>query len=154
MDVATFSEIEADFIERVHKTVWCNLATLDTRNRLRSRIMHPIWEGATGWIGTRRHTLKAKHLAHNPYVSLAYIADVVRPVYVDCLAEWADDLADKQHAWELYAAAPAPLGFDYGTLFASAAEAEFGLLKLTPWRIELADMMNRDNRKVWRRRDV
>lgn len=150
MEVTAFSEIEPDFIERVHKMVWCNLATLDTRNRLRSRIMHPIWEGATGWIGTRRHALKAKHLAHNPYVSLAYIADVVRPVYVDCPAEWEDNLSSKQHVWQLYASAPPPLGFDYGTIFASPAEPEFGILKLTPWRIELADMMNRESRRVWR----
>jgi general stress protein 26 len=150
MEVTAFSEIEKEFIERVHQMVWCNVATLDTRSRLRSRLMHPIWEGARGWIGSRRHTLKARHLAHNPYVSLAYIADVARPVYVDCIAEWKDDLASKQHVWELYASAAPPLGFDYGTIFASAAEPEFGLLKLTPWRIELADMMNQENRKVWR----
>lgn len=150
MEIATFSEIEKEFIERVHQMVWCNVATLDTRSRLRSRLMHPIWESARGWIGSRRHTLKARHLAHNPYVSLAYIADVARPVYVDCMAEWDDDLASKQHVWELYASAAPPLGFDYGTVFASAAAPEFGILKLTPWRIELADMMNQENRKVWR----
>ena len=80
MIVSSFAEIEKEFIERVHKMVWCSLATLDTRNRVRSRILHPIWEGATGWAGSRRHSLKANHLAHNPYVSLEYISEPSRPV--------------------------------------------------------------------------
>ena len=153
MDISAFSEIEQEFIERVHKTVWCSVATLDTQNRLRSRILHPIWEGGTGWVGGRRHSLKAKHIAHNPYVSLAYIADVAKPVYADCLSEWEDDLTVKQHVWDLFRSAPPPLGFDYGTIFADATAPEFGLLKLTPWRIEMADMMNQANRKVWRSTD-
>ena len=88
MEVSSFSEIEAEFIERIHRMVWCNVATIDTLNRPRSRILHPLWEGATGWITTRRNLHKAKHLAHNPYVSLAYIADLAKPVYVDCKTEW------------------------------------------------------------------
>ena len=69
MEVASFSELEAEFIERVHRVVWCNVATIDTHNRPRSRILHTIWEGPVGWIATNRHTLKTKHLLHNPYVS-------------------------------------------------------------------------------------
>ena len=64
--VASFAELEADFIERVHSAVWCNVSTLDARNRLRSRILHPIWEGLTGWIATRRLSPKAAHLARHP----------------------------------------------------------------------------------------
>src|SRR5215470_9726844 len=100
--VSSFSEIEDEFLSRVHKIVWCSVATQDTQNRLRSRILHPLWEGPIGWVGTRRHSLKAKHLAHNPYVSLAYIADVARPIYVDCLAGWEDDLAVKERVWEKF----------------------------------------------------
>src|SRR5262245_22079726 len=132
MNIASFAELEQEFIERVHTMVWCSMATLDTKNRLRSRILHPIWEGATGWVGSRRHSLKAKHLAHNPYVSLAYIADIAKPVYVDCLAEWEENPANKQHVWELFRTAPPPLGFDYSTVFAGADDPLFGLLKLTP----------------------
>lgn len=152
MIVSSFTEIEREFIERVHRMVWCSVATLDTRDRLRSRILHPIWEGVTGWIGSRRHSLKAKHLARHPYVSLAYIAEVAEPVYADCIAEWEDDLASKQRVWELYRAAPPPLGFDYGTVFDNAAHPEFGVLKLTPWRIELADAVDKGSQKVWYRR--
>jgi len=151
MEVSSFSEIEPEFIERVHRMVWCSAATLDTRNRLRSRIMHTVWEGATGWAGSRRHSLKAKHLAHHPYVSLAYISDVAKPVYVDCTAEWADDLATKQHVWDLFRSFAPPLGFDYGNIFESAAHPEFGVLRLRPWRIELADVADKKNHRVWLR---
>jgi len=137
MDIASFADIEQDFVERAHKMVWCNVATVDTHNHPRSRILHPIWEGATGWIATRRNTLKATHLAHNPHVSLAYIADIARPVYVDAVAEWVDDLAQKQHIWEMFKSAPSPLGYDPTPIFERPDHPHFGLLKLTPTRIIL-----------------
>lgn len=149
--VSSFSEIESEFIERVHTIVWCNVATLDGHNRVRSRLLHPIWEGATGWVGTRRHSLKSKHLAHNAYVSLAYIADIARPVYVDCKAEWADDQEVKQRIWNLFSSAAPPLGYDPTPIFHGVDNPDFGVLKLTPWRIELADVMNRDDWRFWLR---
>ena len=87
MNVKDFSEIEEEFIQRVHRMVWCSAATVDRQGRPRSRVLHPIWEGSTGWIGTHRHSHKARHLARNPYVSLAYIADLHRAVYADCRAQ-------------------------------------------------------------------
>jgi hypothetical protein len=97
--VASFAELEAELLERTRAIVWCNVATVDSRNRPRSRILHPIWEGATGWIATRRNTLKADHLARSPYVSLAYVADIWRPLYVDCLAAWDDAPESKRRVW-------------------------------------------------------
>ena len=79
----------------------------------------------------------------------AYIADVVRPVYVECAAEWDDDLATKRRVWELYQAAPPPLGYDPAPIFHAVEHPDFGVLKLSPWRIELGDMMGRQSR-VWR----
>jgi len=149
MKIKNFSEIEAEFIQRVHTMVWCNMATLDTRNRLRSRILHPIWEGATGWASARPHSLKAKHIAHCSYVSLAYIADIARPVYVDCTAEWEMDDATKQHVWELFKNTPPPAGFDLANIFKSVNDPEYGVLKFTPWRIELFDIADASNRRVW-----
>ena len=87
MKMAAFTDIADEFLARVNKMVWCNVATIDTKERPRSRILHPIWQGDVGWITTRRGSPKEKHLAEHPYVSLAYIADVVKPVYVDCKAE-------------------------------------------------------------------
>jgi general stress protein 26 len=147
--VTSFSEIETEFIERVHTMVWCSMATLDTKNRLRSRLVHPIWEGATGWAGARPHSLKAKHLAHNAYVSLAYISDIARPVYVDCNAEWENDPTKKQYVWELFRSSAPPLGFDLANIFRSVDDPEFGVLKFIPWRIDLFDISNSANRRIW-----
>lgn len=148
IDVSSFAEIEQEFLERVFKVVWCNVATLDTQNRLRSRIWHPIWEGSTGWVITRRNTLKSKHLAHHPYVTMAYIADIAKPVYADCTAGWVDDLELKQHVWDMFKNAPAPMGYDFGNIFPSIDDPDLGLLKFTPWRIELATVPV--ERKIWR----
>jgi general stress protein 26 len=137
MEVAAFTEIESEFLKRVHSMVWCNVATLDSRQRPRSRILHPIWEGATCWIATHRNSYKAGHIAKNPYVSLAYVADIAKPVYADCYAEWDDSAASKQHLWQLFLNAAPPLGYDPAPIFGSVDDPNFGVLKLTPWRIEL-----------------
>jgi hypothetical protein len=137
LKVIDFSEIEEEFMERVRKMVWCNVATVDLRQRPRSRIMHPIWEGPTGWIGTHRTSYKSSHLAHNPHVSLAYIADVMTPVYVDCTAEWVEDAGEKRRIWDLFAHTPPPVGYDPVPDFISPDHENFGVMKLTPWRIAL-----------------
>jgi pyridoxine/pyridoxamine 5'-phosphate oxidase len=72
MDVGGFSEIEAEFEARTRRIVWCTVATVDRQGRPRTRILHPIWEGLTGWVATGRHSLKERHLASNSYVSLSY----------------------------------------------------------------------------------
>ena len=72
MDVASFAEIEKDFMERVARIVWCTVTTVDRKGRPRARILHPIWERSTGWIATGRSSFKGKHLEANPYVSLSY----------------------------------------------------------------------------------
>jgi hypothetical protein len=58
MEVSSFSEIEAEFIERVGTMIWCSAATVDSKARPRSRILHPIWEGRIGWVCTHRHSYK------------------------------------------------------------------------------------------------
>jgi hypothetical protein len=136
-DVREFADIEAEFTARVGRVVWCNMATMDAKGRPRSRIVHPIWEGALGWVGTHRGSFKNRHLGANSHVSLAYIADISRPVYVDCVAEWADDPLDKQRIWELFTSADAPLGYDPAPFFIAPDHPNFGVLKLTPWRVAI-----------------
>jgi general stress protein 26 len=153
MRVQNFSDIEKEFIERVHKMVWCSVATIDEKQRPRSRILHPIWEGSTGWIGTHRNSHKSKHLAHNPYMSLAYIADVMNPVYIDARAEWIDDTNQKRRIWDLFKNTPEPLGYDPAVSFISVDHENFGLLKLTPWRIDLVTFPSpsmEEGTRVWR----
>ena len=73
----------------------------------------------------------------NPYVSLAYITDMFKPVYAECRAEWVDDLAEKQRIWDLFKNTPEPLGYNPAHDFITYDHEDFGLLKLTPWRIDL-----------------
>jgi len=137
MEVSSFAEIEPAFTERIQRMVWCNMATIDRRDRPRSRIVHPLWEGPTGGMTTRRNRHKAKHLAHTPVVSVAYIADVARPVYVDCKTEWIEDLDQKHHVWKLCLETAPPLGFDPAPIYECVDHPDFAVLKLIPWRIEL-----------------
>lgn len=146
MRVESFADIQDEFIRRVHGVVWCNMATIDAQNRPRSRVLHPIWEASTGWILTFRNTPKARHLAHSSYVSLAYITDLAKPVYVDCQAGWVDDLAQKQRIWDWFKREPAPLGYDPTGFFGRADSPDLGLLQLTPWRIQLFEP---GNNRVW-----
>ena len=138
MEVAAFKDIEEEFMARVRRIVWCTVATVDRKGRPRTRILHPIWEGTTGWIATGRHTLKTKHLAKNPHVSLSYWDQQHQQIYADCVAEWIDDKAEKDRIWDLYKNTPPPLGYDPGIIWQGGKDdPTYGVLKLTPWRIEL-----------------
>jgi len=155
MNVASFNEIEDEFRRRVERIVWCNVATIDRRNRPRSRILHPLWEGPTGWIATGRHSTKEKHLAHNRFVSLCYWDPQHQQIYAECTAEWADDAPTKQRVWDLFKSTPPPMGYDLAMFWPGGpADPTCGILKLTPWRVELsalADMMSGKPALVWRR---
>lgn len=152
MPIQPFANIAEDFLASVHSQVWCNVATVDTQNHPRSRVLHPIWEnradGTTGWIVTGRSGVKAKHLAHNPYTSLCYMKDPLKPVYVDCLAEWVDDRDEKQRILNLFISTPPPLGYDPAKFSWSVDNPASGLLKLMPLRIELADLFG--EARIWR----
>ncbi len=159
MDVASFAELADGFNDRVNRIVWCSVTTTDRRGRPRSRILHPVWEGSTGWIATGRHSHKAKHLAGNPYVSLTYL-DLPpgnplgqQQVYAECKAEWEDGPAEKRRLWDFIKNAPPPAGYDPALFFQTVENPEFGMLRLTPWRIELSalgDMMTGQEPRIWR----
>lgn len=150
LPVATFDEIEREFIERVHSVVWCVAATVDTRGRPRTRILHPYWEGNTGWVTTRHNSPKIKHIAGNLHVSLAYAAEIFRPVYVECCAEWVGDLDERRRIWNTLRHAPPPMGFEPAETWGDIEDPDNGLLRLTPWRIEVNDYTAQPPQtKVW-----
>ena len=140
MNVVRFEDLQAEFLARVSQAVYCSMATIDRKGRPRSRIMHPIWDGPIGWAISWPESHKAKHLAHNPHVSLAYIYDKNKPVYVDAVAEWMDDVGEKHRIWQLHKTTPPPLGFDPQPHYGSIDHRYYGLLKFTPWRIELGNL--------------
>ncbi|MBI2766985.1 MAG: pyridoxamine 5'-phosphate oxidase family protein [Chloroflexi bacterium] len=142
-----------EFNQRVQRIVWCTFTTVDGGGRPRSRILHPVWEGATGWIMTGRHSYKDRHLSRNPYVSLTYWDPQHQQVYAECRAEWADAPAEKARIWKLFATTPEPYGYNPAMFWKSPDDPNFGALKLTPWRLELSalgDMASGKPPRVWR----
>lgn len=148
MEIDRFEIIQSEFLQRVSQAIYCTMATIDRRNRPRSRIMHPVWDGPTGWVISWPASHKTKHLARNPWVSLAYIADKEKPVYIDGAAEWVEARKEKKRIWQLHKETPPPLGFDPEPHYGSIDHPYFGLLRITPWRIELATL--RGESKIWR----
>ena len=57
MDVNDFSELEDKFKAITQRIVWCTVTTVDRQGRPRSRLLHPVWDGTTGWIATGRRAL-------------------------------------------------------------------------------------------------
>ena len=147
--ISTFAQIEQEFMERVSAIVWCNAATVDAEQRPRSRVIHPIWEGVTGWFTTEPCSTKVKQLTANPFVSLAYIAEPARPLYIECRAVWQNDPATRQRIWDLYKSIPEPLGFNLAISWGHVDNPAYGIMRLDPWRIEMYDLPNKHNRKVW-----
>jgi general stress protein 26 len=148
IEVTDFSEIADEFHARVARMVWCNVATVDQECRPRSRIMHPIWDGATGYIGTwgtsvrsghQAPSIKLAHLRQNPHASLAYVAEPFTPVYVDCRVEVIEDIAGKTRFCELARAFPEPYGYNPDDLFGGPDNPHFVVLKLAPQRIALVE---------------
>lgn len=149
IEITNFAEMQAEFMARVSKVVYCIVATVDRQNRPRTRVMHPIWEGSTGWVISWPQSHKAKHLAVNPHVSLAYLPETAKPVYVECVAEWIEDRTEKQRVWELHQTIPPPLGFDPQPHYGTIDHHYYGILKFTPWRIELGNLGGES--LIWRK---
>ncbi len=146
-----FASIEPEFRSRVDRMVWCAMATVDSKGRPSTRILHPNWEGQVGWIGTHRDSVKVRHLERNPHVSLAYISDVVHPVYVEATATWVDDLETRHRIWEFFKSNPEPVGFDPAPAFGAPDHENFGLLRIEPWKISMATLAGDPWMQVWRR---
>ena len=154
MDVASFDDIAADFNERVSRIVWATVTTVDRKGRPRSRLLHPLWDGTTGYIMTGPTSHKATHLARNPYVSVSYWDPKHDTVFAECKSEWVSDPAEKQRVWDLFKSTPEPYGYDPAMFWPDGPTSPaFGAMKLTPWRIELyslADLAQRKSARVWR----
>jgi general stress protein 26 len=150
MEETAFENIQQEFMERIQKAVYCNMATIDRQGRPRSRVIHAVWDGPVGWVITWPKSHKARHLEKNPYVSLAYIHEPLKPVYVDARAEWIAEIDEQLRIWELHKNLPPPLGFDPEPHYGSIQHHYFGLLRFTPWRVELGNLGNEP--VIWRLR--
>jgi hypothetical protein len=129
------------FVAIAHRVVWCSLATVDRRGRPRSRLVHPVWEltddGLVGWLGSRPTPLRTAHLAATPFVSCSYWDPRHDVAVAECEAAWSDD---KEHAWEVFRSAPAPVGYDPATIWPEGPhDPDAGVIRLDPWRLKAAD---------------
>lgn len=136
-------EIADAFVAIAHRVVWASVATVDRRGRPRSRVMHPLWErtgrGLVGWVTSRPTPLKVAHLGRTPYVSCSYWDPLHDVAVADCRAAWVEDEAERARAWELFRAAPPPLGHDPATIWPDGpGAADAGVLRLDPWRVRAA----------------
>jgi Pyridoxamine 5'-phosphate oxidase len=136
----SFQSIEEDFLRISAEVVWATVATVDSRGRPRTRILHPYWEVVdgrpVGWVATVRSPLKSKHLAANPFVSVSYWSPKQETAHADCRASWADD--KRERVWNLFLEAEPPLGYDPATLSQwkdGPLGGEFAVLRLDPWRV-------------------
>ena len=149
MKVATFAAIEAEFLRRVERIKRCTMATVDGRGRPRARMMWPVWEGTTGWLGTDPASAKAADLKRQPYVALTYWDAADEQIYIEARTEWVDDPAEKARVFALFRMSPH--GYDLGIRLRGPDDPRFGLLKLTAERIELSELPSRRQPpRVWR----
>lgn len=149
MRVSSFAEIEAEFIERAHRMVWCDMATVGPDGRPQTRIVHPVWEGNTAWMTSLRFGPKADDIDRNPYVSLAYVADPMKPAYAECIASWVDDRDERIEIWKRIAALPEPLGYATETMFGSYDFPNLTMLRLKPWKVRLTVAGDVSARRIW-----
>jgi general stress protein 26 len=149
MRLSSFAEIETEFIERAHRMVWCDMATVGPDGPRGCAGGHPVWIGNTAWMTSMRLGPKANDIDRNPFVSLAYASDPVKPAYAECVASWVDDRDERIEIWKRIAAIPEPLGYDAETMFGSYDVPNLTMLRLRPWKIRLTVAGDVSARRIW-----
>jgi hypothetical protein len=135
---ADFATIAAEFHRRVAKTIWCTLATVDTHRRARTRIVHPVWDGPVGWLGSRAGTPKLGHLAEHPDVSLLYWDPDHEQVTIDARATIEPSSDARREAWDALQVPAPPYGFDPAPIWPGGPDGDdFIAIRLEARRIEL-----------------
>ena len=139
----TLEAVAPAFVEMAHQIVWASVATIDRKDRPRSRILHPIWQwdGETlqGWVATGPTPLKRAHLDRSPYVSLNYWAPSQDTCTAECRAQWHFDLETRERIWRLFAETPEPVGYDPAIIpgWDKPSDDAFAVLELAPWRLRV-----------------
>ncbi|MCK9485379.1 MAG: pyridoxamine 5'-phosphate oxidase family protein [Dehalococcoidia bacterium] len=141
--MSELAEVAPAFLEMAHRIVWAGVATTDRGGRPRTRILHPIWEWdgelLVGWIGTSQSPVKTADLARQPSVSVNYWAADHDTAEAGCRAEWRLDGETCTRVWNLFKAAPEPLGYDPGMVpaWTSPTDGSFAVLRLEPHRLRV-----------------
>ena len=131
------------FIEMAHRIVWASVATVDGRGRLRSRILHPIWQWdgqrLTGWIATSPTPTKRAHLAATSYASVNYWSPSHDTCVAECRAALLQDDETRRFVWDLFLNGPPPVGYDPRIVpaWSSPTADAFAVIRLEPWRLRV-----------------
>lgn len=136
--MAPLDAVAPAFRDMAHRIVWATVATVATDGRPRTRILHPLWEwdgtDLVGWILTSPLSPKRADLDAVPTVSLAYWVPEQDTCTAEADVEWVLDDDGRRAAWERFATAPEPVGYDPRIIppwTAPDVEA-FGALRLDP----------------------
>lgn len=136
------SAIAPAFVTMAHRIVWCSVATIARDGTPRTRVLHPIWDYAndqlTGWIATSPLSLKAKHLAHEPTISLTYWDPTQDTCSAECSVRWVD-ADERAEVWDRFANGPEPVGYDPSIIpgWDNADAPGFGAIEITPTRLRV-----------------
>jgi hypothetical protein len=156
MNSTEYADVAERFVAVAHRIVWCTVATVDRRNRPRSRVMHPVWElaesGHLHALASARPTpLKRAHLAHSPFMSCSYWDPAQDVAVAECRAEW---VADRRAAWERVQSLAPPVGFDPVMIWPDGPDSpDCAFLHLKPWRLTVrtaAELMAGEPGLTWR----
>ena len=137
------TETAPPFVEMAHRIVWSSVATVDSRGRPRSRILHPIWqwdgERLVGWIGTTPTPTKRAHLNASSYASVNYWSPSHDTCVAECSATWGFDNETRTMVWNLFLSTPEPLGYNPRIIPAweSPTCEAFAVIRLDPWRLRV-----------------
>jgi hypothetical protein len=141
--MSTLAEIAPEFVAMAHQIVWATVSTVDTRDRPRSRILHPIWEwdgeSLVGWVATGPTPTKRAHLRRSPFVSVNYWTPSHDTCTAECAASLFLDDETRTAVWERFASAPEPVGYDPAIIpvWTAPTDDSFAALRLDPWRLRV-----------------
>jgi len=134
----TLETVAPAFVEMAHRIVWATAATVDTKGRPSTRILHPVWEwdgtSLTGWIATSPLSLKAKHLAETPTMSLTYWTTNHDTCTATCSTAWELSEEQREIGWKRFSEAPAPVGYNPAIIpgWDTPQSPGFGILRIEP----------------------
>ena len=144
---------ESSFWTKVHataaKATWAYLATA-VGDRPKVRVVHPAFEGERVWVATGRDSAKARQVGKNSNVELFYqISAEMVHLTVTGKAAFVEDQALKKRIWDAKV-----FDYDLAQFWPAGSESkDFGLMLITPTRIELTslpEMMTGKKPEVWR----
>lgn len=138
------ARIAPEFVTMAHQIAWATVGTVDSNNRPRTRVLHPLWsfDGVelSGVIATGPTPAKSADLAYSPFLSCGYWTASQDVCRADCEVEWATDDEACSQVWDAFKNAPEPVGYDPAVIPPWAdgpTSPAFAVLKLKPYRLRV-----------------